>query len=72
MLGILGLVICGVILGPIAWTMGNKARAEMDAQPGVNWTNRGSVNAGRICGIIATILSVALIVLFVVASASNS
>jgi hypothetical protein len=38
----------------------------------VNWTNRGSVNAGRICGIIATILSVALIVLFVVASASNS
>ena len=71
MLGILSLLICGVILGPIAWIMGNKARKEMDAQPGVLWTNRGSVNAGRICGMIATILYVVIIVLYVVLASSS-
>jgi hypothetical protein len=53
-LGILGLVCCGV-LGPIAWVMGNNALAEVDAAPGV-YTNRSTINAGRICGIIATVL----------------
>jgi hypothetical protein len=54
-LGILSLVICGV-LGPFAWAKGNTAKREMDAEPGVQWTNRGSITAGRICGIIATVL----------------
>lgn len=54
-LGILSLVVCGV-LGPFAWSMGNKALREMDAQPGVNWTNRGNVTAGRVCGIIGSCL----------------
>lgn len=54
-LGILSLVACGV-LGPIAWGMGNTALREMDAQPDVVWGNRGNVTAGRICGIIGTVL----------------
>jgi hypothetical protein len=52
-LGILGLVACG-LLGPVAWIMGNKAIREIDADPGVIYRNRGNVNAGRVCGIIAT------------------
>ncbi len=54
-LGILGLVVCG-LLAPIAWVKGNTAKREMDAQPGVEWTNRGNVTAGRICGMIGTAL----------------
>jgi len=53
-LGILGLVICGP-LGIAAWVMGNGDLKEMDAgamDPG----GRSTTNAGRICGIIATIL----------------
>jgi hypothetical protein len=68
-LGILSLIICGIILGPIAWIMGNSAMGEINASPQVNWTNRGSVNAGRICGIIGTCLSV-LIIIVVVAGRS--
>ena len=53
-LGILSLVVCG-LLGPVAWSMGSKALKEIDSSPG-NYTNRGSVNAGKICGMIASIL----------------
>ena len=63
-LGILSLVICGV-LGPFAWVKGNAAKREMDAQPGVQWSNRGSVTAGRICGMIASILLIVAVVGFV-------
>jgi len=66
-LGILSLVVCGV-LGPFAWSMGNRALREMDSQPGANWTNRSNVNAGRICGIIGScilVLSVAWVILWV-------
>ena len=55
-LGILS-ILCLSILGPVAWIMGNKAVREIDANPGA-YTNRGTVNAGRICGIIGTILLV--------------
>jgi hypothetical protein len=68
-LGILSLVslaICqlGLVMGPIAWAMGSSALKEIDANPGM-FTNRGSVNAGRICGIVATILLVLGVVIFV-------
>ena len=53
-LGILSILCCG-ILGPIAWIMGNNAMAEIDRNPAA-YTNRGSVQAGRICGIIGTVL----------------
>ena len=53
-LGILGIVVCGV-LGPFAWSMGNKELAAIDAgrRPP---ENRGTANAGRILGIIGTVL----------------
>ncbi|WP_370287491.1 hypothetical protein [Nocardioides sp.] len=54
--GILGIVCCGP-LGIAAWVMGNKAIREIDANPAA-YTNRGQVNAGRICGIVATALCV--------------
>jgi hypothetical protein len=60
-LGILSLVICG-FLGPVAWIMGNNALAEIDRNPAA-YANRSTVNAGRICGIVATVL-LALGILF--------
>jgi len=52
-LGILS-IICLPILGPIAWVMGNNALRTIDtgqADP----NERGTVAAGRICGIIGTV-----------------
>ena len=63
-LGILGLVLCG-ILGPIAWSKGNAAKREMDMYPHVVWTNRGEVTAGRICGMVSTIILCVQIAIFV-------
>lgn len=59
-LGILSIVFggCGIILGPIAWVMGNSALASGTVDP----SQIGQVNAGRICGIIGTILSVLIII----------
>lgn len=62
-LGILGLVICG-ILGPFAWSMGNKELEAIDAgrrDP----TNRGTANAGKILGIISTVLLVVAVVVMI-------
>ncbi len=62
-LGILGLIICGV-LAPVAWVMGkNELEAiESGRRPP---ENRGSANAGRILGIIGTILLGLAIVLII-------
>lgn len=53
-LGILGLILCQV-LAPFAWVMGNK---ELDAIAGGRRPpeNRSTANAGRILGIIGTVL----------------
>jgi hypothetical protein len=53
-LGILSLVVCS-ILGPFAWVMGNRALREID-ESGYYYENRGSIQAGRICGIISSVL----------------
>ena len=56
-LGILSLVICP-ILGPVAWAMSSNALAVLDryeSQTG-DISQRGLVVAGRICGIIGTVL----------------
>jgi hypothetical protein len=53
-LGILGLVLCG-FLGIAAWVMGSADLKEMDAGQ-MDPAGRGNTNAGRICGIIASIL----------------
>lgn len=53
-LGILSLVACQ-ILGPFAWSMGNKALEEIDRDP-LRYSNRSNVNTGRILGIVGTVL----------------
>jgi hypothetical protein len=64
-LGIVGLVFtgaCGFIVGIIAWVMGNADLKEMDRGT-MDPTGRGLTQAGRICGIISTILGIALFAL---------
>jgi hypothetical protein len=69
-LGIASIVCCG-LLGPVAWIMGNKAIQEIDARPG-QYSNRGVVQAGRIIGIIATVLLVISIVAWILVIALGS
>ncbi|WP_372733837.1 hypothetical protein [Nocardioides sp.] len=63
-LGILGLVTCQ-ILGPVAWVMGNRVVAEIDAGNGAVG-GRSNASIGRILGIVATVI-LGLSLLFVVA-----
>jgi len=73
-LGILGLVVCGP-LGIVAWILGSGDLKEMDAGA-MDPAGRGPTQAGRICGIIATVLmilgviiGIAMVFLFGVAAA---
>jgi hypothetical protein len=54
-LGIIGLGSCLAFLSPFAWAKGSQALEEIDANPGV-YGNRGMAVAGRITGIIGTVL----------------
>jgi hypothetical protein len=71
-LGILSLVVCG-ILGPIAWAMGTEELRRIDAGE-TDPTQRGSVTAGRVCGIIASAFMIVwvVIVLFMVIAVSTA
>jgi len=62
-LGILSLVVCGII-GPFAWTMGNRVVREIDSSGGA-LGGRTEANVGRILGIVATVLIVVGLVLVV-------
>ena len=62
-LGILGLVLCGP-LGIAAWVMGNGDLKEIDAGA-MDPSGRSLTNAGRICGMIATILLALGVVAFI-------
>ena len=63
-LGILSLVVCQVI-GPFAWSMGNRVIREIDASGG-RLGGRETVNIGRILGIVATaLLALALVMMLV-------
>lgn len=53
--GILALVLCGPIFGPLAWIMGNNDLAEIRAGR-MDRDGEGLTQAGRICGIIGSIL----------------
>lgn len=76
-LGILGIVACGV-LAPIAWYMGSKAMADIDENPGA-YSGEGEVRTGRILGIVGTallalaavILVVGLVVLLIAAASGG-
>ena len=60
-LGILGLVVCGP-LGIAAWVMGSGDMKEMDAGT-MDPAGRGTTQAGKICGIIGTVLFVLSLIL---------
>ena len=66
-LGILGLLLCQV-LGIPAWIMGNNDLKEMDVGQ-MDPTGRSITNAGRICGIIATILLILSLIVGIIAFA---
>lgn len=70
-LGILSLVLCS-LLGPVAWSMGTEELRRIDSGH-VDPMTRGSVSAGRICGIVATCLMIVSVVLVVgiLATAGN-
>ena len=64
-LGILGLIICG-ILAPVAWIMGKNELEAIDSgrRPP---ENRGTANAGKILGIIGTVLiGIGLLILILI------
>jgi hypothetical protein len=63
--GIFGIVTCQA-LGPVAWVMGRRVLAEIDAQPG-RYANRSTVQVGYVCGIVASCLLAASL-LFVLAA----
>lgn len=63
-LGILGIVSC-FPLGIAAWVMGKRDLKEMDAGT-MDASGRGNTNAGRICGMIGTLLAGIVILLVIV------
>jgi hypothetical protein len=63
-LGILSLVVCA-FLGIPAWIMGNNDLAAMNAGL-MDPSGRSTTNAGRICGMIGTILLILSILLAIV------
>jgi hypothetical protein len=63
-LGILGIVVCQV-LGPVAWVMGNRVVAEIDAAGG-RVGGRTEATVGRVLGIVSTCLLAAFLVFAVV------
>lgn len=64
-LGILGLVGCGIFTAIPAWIMGSNDLKAMTAGT-MDPSGRSSTNAGRICGMIATILSIVAVALVIV------
>ena len=53
-LGILGILVCGVI-SPFAWRIGKRAVDEIDASRG-QLGGRGSAQAGYVLGLVGTVL----------------
>ncbi|MFP5363388.1 MAG: DUF4190 domain-containing protein [Thermoleophilia bacterium] len=63
-LGVLGIVLCP-ICAPIAWSLGRTAEREIDASGG-RLDGRGLATAGKITGIIGTVLLILYVLVFVV------
>jgi hypothetical protein len=61
--GILGIFI--TIFAPIAWYLGNKARAEIQAS-GIHYSNEQNVSIGRMLGKIFTIIAIVSIALAII------
>ena len=54
---------CSIFCGPMAWSMGNADLAEMRTG-NMDPSGEGMVQAGRVLGMIATILMIAIVVVF--------
>lgn len=67
-LGILSLVGFGCLTGLPAWIMGNSALKEIDSGQ-ADPSERGLVQAGRIIGMIMTILTILVVIFIVLMSA---
>lgn len=61
--GILGIFI--TIFAPIAWYLGNKARAEIQAS-GIHYSNEQNISIGRMLGKIFTIIAIVSIALAII------
>ena len=61
-LGILGLVGCGIFTSIPAWVIGSGDLKAMDAGT-MDPSGRSLTNAGKICGMIATIIAIVAVVL---------
>ena len=59
LVSLIGLFICffPILAAPFAWRTGSRVVKEIDAQPG-RWSGREQAQAGRIMGIIGTVLLV--------------
>jgi hypothetical protein len=64
-MGIISLFFMGYVLGPIAWIMGNSDLKEIRAGR-MDPEGESATNTGRICGMIATILNIAMFILILV------
>ena len=77
LIGLAGIAFCGgltLVLSPFAWRIGATAVREIDANPGA-YGGRDQANAGRIMGIIGTVLLVLgllLVVGFIALVAASS
>jgi hypothetical protein len=75
-LGILGLVLCA-LCAPFAWSMGNKAKRDVDAAPG-RYSNAQLITIGRILGIVGSVILilqlvfVAIYIVIIVAAIGSS
>ena len=69
-LGILSFVLCGIFTAVPAWVMGNSDLKEMDAGT-MDPTGRGMTKAGKILGIIATILTIVSLILTLIVVAAG-
>jgi hypothetical protein len=57
-IGLVGVALCGgltLVLSPFAWAIGRRSVREIDAAPG-RYSGRDKANAGKIMGMIGTIL----------------
>lgn len=70
-LGILSLVCCGFITGIAAWIMGNADLKAMEAGQ-MDPAGAGTTKAGKICGIIGTILSAVGLVVQIILIATGA
>ena len=68
-LGIIGVVLCS-LCAPFAWKLGREAEAAVDASGG-QLGGRGLATAGKILGIIGTVLLVLGVVVLIVLLAAS-